>query len=151
MGASGELKMCELSTSEMQSHFITLLRKQKTLLWINLNCNSSCWQALAVKLKPFQILWGNPHAFACLCHQKFKTKSMQFLEITCLWSYHISYSHVITLCNLNECNTYFYPSNICRNGFRFSSDAETTMGLVQHEGGPCGVLATVQVHLPCFI
>jgi hypothetical protein len=41
--------------------------------------------------------------------------------------------------------------NYCQNGFRFSSDAETTMGLVQHEGGPCGVLATVQVHLPRFI
>nr|DAD22552.1 TPA_asm: hypothetical protein HUJ06_024015 [Nelumbo nucifera] len=27
---------------------------------------------------------------------------------------------------------------------RFSSDQETSMGLVQHEGGPCGVLATIQ-------
>ncbi|XP_051217307.1 uncharacterized protein [Lolium perenne] len=32
-------------------------------------------------------------------------------------------------------------------GIRFSSDAETTMGLVQHEGGPCGVLATVQAYV----
>ena len=30
---------------------------------------------------------------------------------------------------------------------RFSSDPDTCMGLVQHEGGPCGVLATIQVHL----
>ncbi|XP_044475354.1 ubiquitin carboxyl-terminal hydrolase MINDY-3-like [Mangifera indica] len=29
-------------------------------------------------------------------------------------------------------------------GIRFSSDPETSMGLVQHEGGPCGVLATIQ-------
>lgn len=28
---------------------------------------------------------------------------------------------------------------------RFSSDPETSMGLVQHEGGPCGVLAAIQV------
>lgn len=29
-------------------------------------------------------------------------------------------------------------------GIRFSSDPDTCMGLVQHEGGPCGVLATIQ-------
>ncbi|XP_058091115.1 uncharacterized protein LOC131237397 [Magnolia sinica] len=29
-------------------------------------------------------------------------------------------------------------------GIKFSSDPETCMGLVQHEGGPCGVLATLQ-------
>ncbi|KAD5507557.1 hypothetical protein R6Q59_031646 [Mikania micrantha] len=29
-------------------------------------------------------------------------------------------------------------------GIRFSPDEETSMGLVQHEGGPCGVLATIQ-------
>ncbi|XP_022749823.1 ubiquitin carboxyl-terminal hydrolase MINDY-3-like isoform X1 [Durio zibethinus] len=29
-------------------------------------------------------------------------------------------------------------------GIRFSLDPETSMGLVQHEGGPCGVLATIQ-------
>ncbi|KAK9111244.1 hypothetical protein Scep_018763 [Stephania cephalantha] len=29
-------------------------------------------------------------------------------------------------------------------GIRFSSDTETCMGLVQHEGGPCGVLAALQ-------
>jgi hypothetical protein len=29
-------------------------------------------------------------------------------------------------------------------GIRFSPDQETAMGLVQHEGGPCGVLATIQ-------
>lgn len=29
-------------------------------------------------------------------------------------------------------------------GIRFSSDPETSMGLVQHEGGPCGVLAAIQ-------
>lgn len=29
--------------------------------------------------------------------------------------------------------------------FRFSSDPITSMGLVQHEGGPCGVLAAIQV------
>lgn len=29
-------------------------------------------------------------------------------------------------------------------GIRFSSDGETSMGLVQHEGGPCGVLAAIQ-------
>ncbi|OVA09141.1 protein of unknown function DUF4205 [Macleaya cordata] len=32
-------------------------------------------------------------------------------------------------------------------GIRFSSDPETSMGLVQHEGGPCGVLATIQAFL----
>ncbi|GAB4861127.1 hypothetical protein Ancab_036284 [Ancistrocladus abbreviatus] len=29
-------------------------------------------------------------------------------------------------------------------GIRFSPDPETLMGLVQHEGGPCGVLAAIQ-------
>lgn len=29
-------------------------------------------------------------------------------------------------------------------GIRFSSDPETHVGLVQHEGGPCGVLAAIQ-------
>lgn len=29
-------------------------------------------------------------------------------------------------------------------GIRFSPDQETSMGLVQHEGGPCGVLAAIQ-------
>ncbi|RDX61787.1 hypothetical protein CR513_59950, partial [Mucuna pruriens] len=29
-------------------------------------------------------------------------------------------------------------------GIRFSSDPATSMGLVQHEGGPCGVLAAIQ-------
>lgn len=29
---------------------------------------------------------------------------------------------------------------------RFSPDEETSMGLVQHEGGPCGVLAALQVN-----
>ncbi|KAI5671221.1 hypothetical protein M9H77_11585 [Catharanthus roseus] len=29
-------------------------------------------------------------------------------------------------------------------GIRFSLDQDTCMGLVQHEGGPCGVLATIQ-------
>ncbi|CAA0813385.1 ubiquitin interaction motif-containing protein [Striga hermonthica] len=29
-------------------------------------------------------------------------------------------------------------------GIRFSADPETSMGLVQHEGGPCGVLAAIQ-------
>lgn len=33
---------------------------------------------------------------------------------------------------------------------RFSSDPDTCMGLVQHEGGPCGVLATIQVQLFSF-
>ncbi|KAK6118915.1 hypothetical protein DH2020_047342 [Rehmannia glutinosa] len=28
--------------------------------------------------------------------------------------------------------------------YRFSADPETSMGLVQHEGGPCGVLAAIQ-------
>ncbi|KAF3337651.1 protein FAM188A-like protein [Carex littledalei] len=32
----------------------------------------------------------------------------------------------------------------CNQGIRFSSYPETSMGLVQHEGGPCGVLATLQ-------
>lgn len=32
-----------------------------------------------------------------------------------------------------------------QNLYRYSSDPETSMGLVQHEGGPCGVLATIQV------
>lgn len=32
----------------------------------------------------------------------------------------------------------------CHQGFRFSPDQETSLGLVQREGGPCGVLAPVQ-------
>ncbi|XP_076886651.1 uncharacterized protein LOC143536559 [Bidens hawaiensis] len=32
----------------------------------------------------------------------------------------------------------------CNQGVRFSPDEETSMGLVQHEGGPCGVLAAIQ-------
>ncbi|KAJ3675137.1 hypothetical protein LUZ60_004179 [Juncus effusus] len=35
----------------------------------------------------------------------------------------------------------------CNQGIRFSSDPETSMGLVQHEGGPCGVLATLQAYV----
>lgn len=31
--------------------------------------------------------------------------------------------------------------------YRFSPDPDTSMGLVQHEGGPCGVLAAIQVIL----
>ncbi|XP_074346018.1 uncharacterized protein LOC141684788 isoform X2 [Apium graveolens] len=31
--------------------------------------------------------------------------------------------------------------------FRFSPDTETSMGLVQHEGGPCSVLATIQAEI----
>ncbi|XP_047333131.1 ubiquitin carboxyl-terminal hydrolase MINDY-3-like [Impatiens glandulifera] len=32
-------------------------------------------------------------------------------------------------------------------GIRFSPDRETSMGLVQHEGGPCGVLAAIQAYV----
>ncbi|KAL0365957.1 UNVERIFIED_CONTAM: Ubiquitin carboxyl-terminal hydrolase MINDY-3 [Sesamum radiatum] len=32
-------------------------------------------------------------------------------------------------------------------GIRFSTDPETSMGLVQHEGGPCGVLAAIQAYV----
>lgn len=32
----------------------------------------------------------------------------------------------------------------CHQGFRFSPDPETSLGLVQREGGPCGVLAPIQ-------
>lgn len=32
-------------------------------------------------------------------------------------------------------------------GIRFSPDPETSMGLVQHEGGPCGVLAAIQAYV----
>ncbi|XP_074568307.1 uncharacterized protein LOC141824873 [Curcuma longa] len=32
-------------------------------------------------------------------------------------------------------------------GIRFSSDPETCMGLVQEEGGPCGILATIQAYV----
>lgn len=35
----------------------------------------------------------------------------------------------------------------CHQGFRFSSDEDTSLGLVQREGGPCGVLAPVQAVL----
>lgn len=35
-------------------------------------------------------------------------------------------------------------SQWCNQGFRFSSEPDTSMGLVQREGGPCGVLAAVQ-------
>eukprot|EP00252_Welwitschia_mirabilis_P006410 TRINITY_DN17293_c0_g1_i1.p2 TRINITY_DN17293_c0_g1~~TRINITY_DN17293_c0_g1_i1.p2 ORF type:complete len:615 (-),score=112.80 TRINITY_DN17293_c0_g1_i1:2370-4214(-) len=35
-------------------------------------------------------------------------------------------------------------SQWCNQGFRFSSEPDTALGLVQSEGGPCGVLATVQ-------
>lgn len=34
---------------------------------------------------------------------------------------------------------------LCYFTCRFSADPETSMGLVQHEGGPCGVLAAIQV------
>lgn len=35
-------------------------------------------------------------------------------------------------------------SQWCNQGFRFSSEPDTSMGLVQREGGPCGVLSAVQ-------
>ncbi|KAK7343732.1 hypothetical protein VNO77_12724 [Canavalia gladiata] len=36
-------------------------------------------------------------------------------------------------------------------GIRFSSDPATSMGLVQHEGGPCGVLAAIQAFVLKYI
>ena len=36
-------------------------------------------------------------------------------------------------------------------GIRFSSNPETSMGLVQHEGGPCGVLAAIQAFVLKYI
>ncbi|WJX14377.1 hypothetical protein P8452_04652 [Trifolium repens] len=39
----------------------------------------------------------------------------------------------------------------CNQGIRFSSDPETSMGLVQHEGGPCGVLAAIQAFVFKYI
>ncbi|XP_027357855.1 ubiquitin carboxyl-terminal hydrolase MINDY-3-like isoform X2 [Abrus precatorius] len=36
-------------------------------------------------------------------------------------------------------------------GIRFSSDPETSLGLVQHEGGPCGVLAAIQAFVLKYI
>src|SRR5262245_44508406 len=44
---------------------------------------------------------------------------------------------------------YLLHSNLMgiKSFYRFSPDLETSMGLVQHEGGPCGVLATIQVML----
>lgn len=36
-------------------------------------------------------------------------------------------------------------------GIRFSPDPETSMGLVQHEGGPCGVLAAIQAFVLKYI
>ncbi|KAG5152701.1 hypothetical protein JHK84_029173 [Glycine max] len=36
-------------------------------------------------------------------------------------------------------------------GIRFSSDPVTSMGLVQHEGGPCGVLAAIQAFVLKYI
>ncbi|KAH9321768.1 hypothetical protein KI387_016407 [Taxus chinensis] len=35
-------------------------------------------------------------------------------------------------------------SQWCNQGFRFSSESDTSMGLVQREGGPCGVLSAIQ-------
>ncbi|KAF3791557.1 FAM188B protein [Nymphaea thermarum] len=35
----------------------------------------------------------------------------------------------------------------CKQGIKFSPDPETSMGLVQHEGGPCGVLAPIQAFI----
>ncbi|XP_004496476.1 uncharacterized protein [Cicer arietinum] len=39
----------------------------------------------------------------------------------------------------------------CNQGIRFSSDPVTSMGLVQHEGGPCGVLAAIQAFVLKYI
>ncbi|XP_061341999.1 uncharacterized protein LOC133288292 [Gastrolobium bilobum] len=39
----------------------------------------------------------------------------------------------------------------CNQGIRFSSDTVTSMGLVQHEGGPCGVLAAIQAFVLKYI
>ncbi|GAU46702.1 hypothetical protein TSUD_287910 [Trifolium subterraneum] len=39
----------------------------------------------------------------------------------------------------------------CNQGIRFSSDPETSIGLVQHESGPCGVLATIQAFVLKYI
>ncbi|CAL0316034.1 unnamed protein product [Lupinus luteus] len=39
----------------------------------------------------------------------------------------------------------------CNQGIRFSSDPVTSMGLVQHEGGPCGVLAAMQAFVLKYI
>lgn len=58
----------------------------------------------------------------------------------------------LPLSEANQLVSMVFGSNVSREilaqwtnqGIRFSSDPETCMGLVQHEGGPCGVLATIQ-------
>ncbi|KAL3339869.1 hypothetical protein AABB24_028465 [Solanum stoloniferum] len=58
----------------------------------------------------------------------------------------------LSLAEANELFSMIFGCEVTRDilgqwtnqGIRFSPDPETSMGLVQHEGGPCGVLAAIQ-------
>ncbi|XP_049388784.1 uncharacterized protein LOC125853155 isoform X2 [Solanum stenotomum] len=59
----------------------------------------------------------------------------------------------LSLAEANELFSMIFGCEVTRDilgqwtnqGIRFSPDPDTSMGLVQHEGGPCGVLAAIQV------
>jgi hypothetical protein len=72
--------------------------------------------------------------------------SQIYMLCNTLHEYKTVKSYHVLNAELNAINILFFFLIIAKkNACRFSSDPETTMGLVQHEGGPCGVLATVQV------
>ncbi|KAH0695261.1 hypothetical protein KY285_022358 [Solanum tuberosum] len=58
----------------------------------------------------------------------------------------------LSLAEANELYSMIFGCEVTRDilgqwtnqGIRFSPDPDTSMGLVQHEGGPCGVLAAIQ-------
>ncbi|KAH0681347.1 hypothetical protein KY290_023494 [Solanum tuberosum] len=58
----------------------------------------------------------------------------------------------LSLAEANELFSMIFGCEVTRDilgqwtnqGIRFSPDLDTSMGLVQHEGGPCGVLAAIQ-------
>eukprot|EP00268_Persea_americana_P037266 TRINITY_DN36926_c0_g1_i1.p1 TRINITY_DN36926_c0_g1~~TRINITY_DN36926_c0_g1_i1.p1 ORF type:complete len:604 (-),score=123.46 TRINITY_DN36926_c0_g1_i1:497-2308(-) len=58
----------------------------------------------------------------------------------------------LSIADANQLFSMLFGSDVSRDillqwsnqGIRFSNEPETCMGLVQHEGGPCGVLATLQ-------
>ncbi|XP_049369065.1 uncharacterized protein LOC125833944 [Solanum verrucosum] len=58
----------------------------------------------------------------------------------------------LSLAEANELFSMIFGCEVTRDilgqwtnqGIRFSPDPDTSMGLVQHEGGPCGVLAAIQ-------
>ena len=72
-----------------------------------------------------------------------------YLHLSSFFRRVLNYLFLILL-NYNKFIYLLFVANTIKLPYRFSSDPETSMGLVQLEGGPCGVLAAIQVMVPFF-